>query len=423
MDAPLQMLASKGCTRCWKIARILMFVGSSSAFSVWTRRVRHSLQLRGKAPFNINTDEECLIPEANPNSDPTATSLSGVRYLDVSSGIDALYPPAELSRRNARSRTDGYWKYVELGEAPPQEFTYGEFDIDFFGLLLDRAWGYYLDGIEEDAAYDNAPAWTNKTFCDIGSGAGRLVLTAAALHPGWKVCRGIEILEGLHDVAVSIAEGCRVDTDERLQMGISEEGCSRHILRVPRNESCANEQSDEYLPLASIQFACGSFADPYEYLGDVNCAFVFSSCMRPDLIRQLSVAVGRQCKPGAIVITTEYPLHLRGIIEPLEGDASMPHGSYEIELVEKIDGWCWLMGGVSTAYVHRVKTSLWEEYAGPRERSQLPLEEEAFRLVQRMESGELTDSEAFVRRVRNQMVFHNVSPELLPKIDVDEHEE
>ena len=56
-------------------------------------------------------EEECLLlPETNPNLDPNTQSLSSVPYSLVISGINALYPPNELSKRNAASRTDGYWK-------------------------------------------------------------------------------------------------------------------------------------------------------------------------------------------------------------------------------------------------------------------------------------------------------------------------
>lgn len=409
------------------VVAVLEVGTSSSAFSIiphsktssrrYDRHDRPSLfsgsRKLSQHDTNKNEEAECLlIPETNPNSNPNATSLSGVPYSLVISGIDALYPPYELSNRNAKSRTDGYWKYVERGERPPQEFTYGEFDIEFFGLLLDRTWEHYLEGM--DATNDNAKGddlvpWRDRTFCDIGSGAGRLVVTAAALHPEWKLCRGLEILEGLHNMSTTIVDDrCHLDDDG--------EGKQRHfILPIPRNESdtptsCSSSENDTqyYLPLAPIQFTCGSFTDPYEYLGDIDCAFVFSSCMKPALVQELSLAIGRQCKPGTIIITTEFPLFLQGSIDPLEEDTSMPHGQYKIQLLEKIDGWCWLLGGKSTAYIHRVKTSLWEEYAGPREGPQITLEEEAFRLVQLMENGELTDTEAFCRKVRNDMIFHGV---------------
>jgi hypothetical protein len=99
----------------------------------------------------------------------------------------------------------------------------------------------------------------------------------------------------------------------------------------------------------------------------------------------------------------------------LEDDESMPHGEYELELLEKVDGWCWLMGGESTAYIHRVKKSLWEEYAGPRNKPRRSLEEEAFSLVQLMESGELTDTQRFLRNVYNNMLFHGISLESLTR--------
>jgi hypothetical protein len=371
----------------------------------------------------VKGDEECpLIPLTNPNFDSNATSLSGVPYARVISGINALYPPHELSNRNARSRTDGYWKYVARGERPPQEFTYGEFDVDFFGMLLDKSWEHYLEGMSDrDEQHSGLTPWRNKTFCDIGSGAGRLVLSAAALHPVFKLCRGLEILDGLHNMSKSIADRCLVGNDEeRRRLGIIG-GDSYPVLHIPPSESdaisCTSDRRTNHLPLAPIDFTCGSFTNPYEYLGDIDCSFIFSSCMKPDLVKELSFAIGRQCKPGTIIITTEFQLFLKGYIDPLGNDESMPHGHYEIELLEKISGWCWLLGGESTAYIHRVVTSLWEGYAGPKKPPQSSLEEEAFRLVQMMEKGALTDTNAFLRRVRNDMIFHNVPQEFLPHIE------
>ena len=139
--------------------------------------------------------------------------------------------------------------------------------------------------------------------------------------------------------------------------------------------------------------------------------------MKPELVKELSIAIGRQCKPGTIIITTEFPLFLSGTIEPLDMDESMPHGEYEIQLLEKIDGWCWLLGGQSTAYIHRVQTSLWEQYDGPRPMPHISLEEEAYQLVQLIESGKLTDSNEFLRRVRNDMIFNGLPEEFIPNLD------
>jgi hypothetical protein len=98
----------------------------------------------------------------------------------------------------------------------------------------------------------------------------------------------------------------------------------------------------------------------------------------------------------------------------------MPSGDYRIDLLEKIDGWCWLMGGESTAYIHRVKSSLSHLYGRPRERPSLSLEEEAFQLVQLIESGQLTDTRVFMRNVLSNMLFNMVPPEFLPILDDDD---
>ena len=50
----------------------------------------------------------------------------------------------------------------------------------------------------------------------------------------------------------------------------------------------------------------------------------------------------------AITITTEFPLFLWGTFDPLEGNPPMPHGDYKIQLLKKINGWFWLLGGEFT---------------------------------------------------------------------------
>ena len=60
-------------------------------------------------------------------------------------------------------------------------------------------------------------------------------------------------------------------------------------------------------------------------------------------MERLGQAVGRQCKPGSIVITTDYMLPLVNTIPPIDGDYRT--GTYRLELAEKVDGWCWLTGG------------------------------------------------------------------------------
>ena len=58
----------------------------------------------------------------------------------MTTALDRLYPPNELETRHATSRTDGYWPYIHQGKDPPQQFTYGEFDVGFFAQVLELAY-------------------------------------------------------------------------------------------------------------------------------------------------------------------------------------------------------------------------------------------------------------------------------------------
>ena len=73
-----------------------------------------------------------LLPEDNQSIDPNRLSVSKVAYKTVLSGIKQLYPPQDLSERNAISRTDGYWAFIKNGEEIPQGLTYGEVSLSSF---------------------------------------------------------------------------------------------------------------------------------------------------------------------------------------------------------------------------------------------------------------------------------------------------
>ena len=202
------------------------------------------------------------------------------RENTILSCLSFLYPPEGLSDRNAISRTDGYWKLFSVGEEPPQTLTYGEFDFLFFADLLDKVLSMHGGNASE------------KTFIDIGSGTGRIVIGAAALRPELKLCRGLEIFPaGIHDnKAVESLNLCKVGDN---------------AFRLPRSEQM--DASTAAFDLAPIALSCGSsFTDAYEYWGDADVVFVFSTCFTPEMMSNLSHSIGRQCKPGTIIITTEY---------------------------------------------------------------------------------------------------------------------
>lgn len=373
------------------------------------------------------------------------------------------------------------------------EFTYGEFDFFFFAELLDKAHSYC------DLDSDGHPKdWHGKTFVDIGSGMGRLVLAAAALHPHWNSCRGIELLKGIHNAAEENLKKCRLsevpapqseepvgakpnelcipcspmsvdssstagrptfpsisdddwlksiqseivkedsfndgsneaalppsfdyDMDKDLdQRGITPKANEAsfqpvYALYCPPTEKSRSHEA-EALPLAPVELVCGSFEDPYVYLGDVDLVFVFSSAFPKDVMESLSRCIGTKCKPGTIVITIDYALVLDGYVEPSvseEYGIELPAGPYKLEIVEQVDGWCWLTGGLSTAYIHRVQTSLWEQQEQIKNAS---IEDKAIGVVRALESGQLKpDHESFLRGVYNNMVFHDMPESWRPKL-------
>ena len=405
-------------------------------------------------------------------------SKSGISYQDVLEGIDHLFPPDGLDERTALSRKDGYWPFIQTGDEPPKEYVYGEFDVLFFAQVLDRACEIWWSSSNSNIYNNNNKAWDDMVFCDLGSGTGRLVLAAAALHR-WKLCRGIELLSGIHDAAEANLELCRVASDdsslgtETLSLtaaasseldSAATEGANsfakwqaaymeQYRNSIPNNDDWLKQlsnsldddenseeedflgadlyniesgsdnfddsgdfnaqetvdtdslgdippvpkeskkekvvypenngkyalslMSDESRPLrlSPIELSCGSFDDPYEYFGDSDCVFVFSTAMPSNVIEMISKAVGRQCKPGSIVITSEYPLPLEGYIPPMQDDPAMPYGYYRLELVEELTGDCWCTGGISTVFFHRVVESLREvEYDGENYRRVKPVQ-------------------------------------------------
>ena len=126
----------------------------------------------------------------------------------------------------------------EEAEQDRTELTYGEFDLDGFHHAL-------------DCAVEGLPDLRRCTFCDLGSGAGRLVLAAAARYP-WAKCVGIEALPELHHMAGRL-----------------------HALAID-----AAATADEFCALSPCEFRAleVSPATAAEALGAVDVLFAFSTC-------------------------------------------------------------------------------------------------------------------------------------------------
>lgn len=310
--------------------------------------------------------------------------------------IHEMFPPEGLDQRIALSRKDGYWPFIRNGEDPPQEFVYGEFDIVFLKQSLEKA-RELLGKDDEDIV-----------FCDLGSGTGRLVLATAALHPAWKLCRGIELLESIHEEALEKMESCQQQTNEEIEE--DKESSSEGINGNARANLSLNSTIGP-IPLAPIELECGSFSDPYSSFCDANILFCFSSCLPREKLIDLARSIGRQSVPGTIVITTEYQLPTGGPLDPLPDDPEYPYGEYKFELLDSFSGDCTAVGGISTVYIQRVVESL-----GTGERRvqpPIPLSELAYRAIKYMEEA---DTDIFLRQVSNNMVFLGLPESWRPKV-------
>eukprot|EP00980_Cylindrotheca_fusiformis_P007500 scaffold1559_cov114-Cylindrotheca_fusiformis.AAC.5 len=175
------------------------------------------------------------------------------------------------------------------------------------------------------------------------------------------------------------------------------------------------------LPLSPIQLSCGSFDDPYEFFGDADIIFCFSSAMPRHIIHNhLAKSIGRQCVPGTIIITTEYPLPTSGIIDPYYDDSNVndhpnvPHGRYELELVEEIHGQNEATGGESTVFIHRLTKSLGTGHpiSRPPVRS---VSDMCYNAIQKL--NDENDPQKFLRKVSNQMIFLGLPESWLPNIN------
>merc|ERR1740123_113692 len=208
-----------------------------------------------------------------------------------------LFPPGEYQQRKQASRADGYWKYVGAGEEPPLDFTYGEFPLPLFSRLVDRA--CELAGVDADRS--------GTIFADLGSGAGRLALWAAATS-AWRRVVGIEYLPSLAAAASAKLDDARTTYPQ--------------LLRT-----------------ADVRLVQGSWDEPLDEFVGVDVAFAYTTAITTDennVLAALSAALVPRLRRGMIVVTTDYTL------DPAH-----------FEVLESMEGENEGVGGISTGFIHR----------------------------------------------------------------------
>ena len=223
--------------------------------------------------------------------------------LKTSSVLEMLYPRPSYDARRMLARDAALARSsLSAGGIPlaGDSMTYGEFDLDFLGSLLEAAGPQKGD-----------------TFVDLGSGCGRLVLGAALLQPNvWAECHGIELLPELHNEAVA----ARMRMDELPELSAAP--------IAPVGFTCADLWSDEAaapLSAASVAFA---YAVTWARDDEEGC------------LTELSALLARRLSDGARVVSIDLRLRsdAQATFEPLA----------------EVAGWN-AETGDSTGHVYRVR--------------------------------------------------------------------
>ena len=165
--------------------------------------------------FQSTTDDRtvCTVwPVPNPNSDNIHLKYPLDREVAAEIIENDLFPSQELTKRSRAGReAQGIDSGTKVDATDPRlALTYGEFPMESFDTLVDRAMEIWNNG-----SNTNEPILTDDKkmkLIDLGSGCGRLLLYAAlsrcssSNHDTRVDVHGIEISELLHEFAVDMVQ-------------------------------------------------------------------------------------------------------------------------------------------------------------------------------------------------------------------------
>lgn len=227
------------------------------------------------------------------NFDPVIDALSApIVPRPVLSALNHCYPPKCYDERRQTAYDAALSTTVEFTpEGIPlggDTMTYGEFDLNFFARLLRLA--------------DPKPG---DVFVGVGSGAGRLVLASALLHPKtWSNCHGVELSSPLHNMAISARHS--FETFE--------------INRKNGSSSSSQNEKDETSPttnnkklmIAPCQYTlsnCMEQEEGLQALREANVVFSYAVTWAHGETHNQLVRTLAQCLPdGARIISIDLPL-------------------------------------------------------------------------------------------------------------------
>ena len=149
-------------------------------------------------------------------------------------------------------------------------------------------------------------------FCDLGSGLGKPCVTAALILPDYLVeCTGFELLDGLFDKSIELAEAYNQ---------------SEWVKNRGLNESW--EKND--CPI--VNFKKQDFIEDYQEWAESDLIFANATCFEPDMLEKVSLIADLHFKKGQVFIITTKCLDLSEDKFHIEGpfQKSMSWGTTEL---------------------------------------------------------------------------------------------
>lgn len=225
---------------------------------------------------------------------PVQDDALSARYVEIGLAVrEAFRTPALRENFIARLKPHrrliagnlpaGIQQHGMLPARPPMRHLAEISDADLAQWLIDDGRLIYGEFTQQelDNYFNEMAPWLPPTghFIDLGSGLGKVVMSAALAFPGLR-CTGVELLTYRHEMA-------QVRLAEMLAAGVAE------------NPRLAAAVASRIQLLQQDMFA----AD----VSEASLVYVYSTCFAP-LMDRLADKLARELPQGALVTTVTFPL-------------------------------------------------------------------------------------------------------------------
>lgn len=225
---------------------------------------------------------------------PMLDDALSARYVEIGLAVREAFRLPELResfiarlkphrRLIAGSIPAGIQQHGLLPESSPTRSLSEISDADLAQWLIDDGRLIYGEFTQQelDNYFNEMAPWLPPQghFIDLGSGLGKVVMSAALAFPGLR-CTGVELLNYRHEMA-------QVRLAKMLAAGAAE---SRFVAAAVASRIRLLQQ------------------DMFDAdISDASLVYIYSTCFAP-LMDRLAEKLARELKPGALVTTVTFPL-------------------------------------------------------------------------------------------------------------------